>query len=208
MPQTRRPRRRKIEVEAAIHSAVMAVLSEVGYSSLTFEAVARQAEVSKPVLYRRHSTRVSLVLAAVSATIGRTYAEPPDTGSLRSDLVAWLMRIDETATEATSSILRGIVGEAGEAELERINTVMRGRIDDLERCVLKPAALRGEVSGDVPISVSRLFFTLARDRVLFGPADPDDISSFVDDIILPLLQAHARPPSTDAELSTEKGLAQ
>lgn len=195
MTQTRRPRRTKVEVEAEIYSAVLAVLSEAGYSALTFEAVARRAEVSKPVLYRRHSTRVSLVLAAVSATIEATYAQPPNTGDLRSDLVAWLTKADETVTEANSSMLRGIIGEAGEVELERINAVMRGRIDDLERCVLKPAALRGEIADDVPASVSRLFFTRSRDRALFGPVSSDDISAFIDEIILPLLRAHARSSS-------------
>ncbi|PMD04778.1 hypothetical protein CJ199_10470 [Brevibacterium paucivorans] len=195
MARTRRPRRTKLEVEAAIHSAVLAVLSEVGYSALTFEAVARRAEVSKPVLYRRHSNRVSLVLVAVSATIEATYAEPPDTGDLRSDLLAWLTKSGEMVTEAQSSVLRGPIGKAGDAELERIHALMRERVNDLERCILNPAAQRGEISDDIPASVSRLFFTFIRDRALFGPSTSDDIASFVDEVIMPLLKAHARPTS-------------
>lgn len=98
--------------------------------------------------------------------------------------------------ELTAAGCDRIIAEAGEAELEYSHALMRERVKDLERCVLNPAAQRGEIAGDIPDSVSRLFFTFVRDRALFGPSTSDDISSFVDEVIMPLLKAHARPTST------------
>ena len=66
------------------------------------------------------------------------------------------------------------------------------------RCVLEPARQRGEVVGEIPWSVSRLFCVLARDRAVFGaPVQQDstpvqqDGTLLVDEIILPLLRTHA-----------------
>ena len=62
----RRARRTNVQVTAAITTAVLDELREVGFAGLTFESVARRAELSKAVLYRRHPTRVSLALAGLA----------------------------------------------------------------------------------------------------------------------------------------------
>jgi hypothetical protein len=64
---------------------------------------------------------------------------------------------------------------------------------DVERCVLDPARQRGEISGDIPSSIARLFFILIRDQALFGPYDDRGSSWIVDEIILPLLLARTQP---------------
>lgn len=213
MVEDRRPRRTRVAVEAAIAEAVFEELDELGYIALTFEGVARRAHVSKPVLYRRHSTRVSLVLSVIKSAITTTFAEPPGTGTLRGDLIAWIEQVGSQVSPSRSATLRGLLGEAGESELQQIAELMNARPRDMERCVLEPARERGEITGEIPWSVSRLFYILARDRALFGAdADHDGThahqsrTQMIDEIILPLLRIHAgRPGDQLTDTQTETG---
>lgn len=62
-----RPRNQRID--AAALEAVRAILDTEGYSGVSFEAVARRAETSRPAIYRRWSSRPALVLDAVARTL-------------------------------------------------------------------------------------------------------------------------------------------
>lgn len=61
----RRGRKRDPRVDAAVLDATRDLLVRVGYSALTFEAVARQAGVHRPAIYRRWRTKAELVHDAV-----------------------------------------------------------------------------------------------------------------------------------------------
>lgn len=63
--ETRRGRRRDPRVDAAVLAATRELLTRVGYSALTFEAIARQAGVHRPAIYRRWRTKAELVHDAV-----------------------------------------------------------------------------------------------------------------------------------------------
>ncbi|MEV6768197.1 TetR/AcrR family transcriptional regulator [Nocardia sp. NPDC051030] len=77
------------QVTAAIQAAAFEELAAVGYGKLSMEAVARRAGVSKPTLYRRWPTKEQLVISLVTE-VAVAAAEPPDTGTLESDLRAFL----------------------------------------------------------------------------------------------------------------------
>ena len=65
-PEKRQPGRpRDADADAAIASATLALLTEVGFAQLTIEAVAVRAGVGKPSIYRRWPTKLELVVAAV-----------------------------------------------------------------------------------------------------------------------------------------------
>lgn len=85
----RRPRRRGPALDEAIFQAVLDELAEVGYARLTMEGVAQRARAGKASLYRRWPTRIELVMDAVYSRLPDPSA-PPDTGSLRGDLLALL----------------------------------------------------------------------------------------------------------------------
>src|SRR3954466_9997578 len=70
--------------EQEILDAAIQVLAEVGYDRLTMDAVAAKAKASKATLYRRWTSKVSLVIEALQHEKGPN--TPPDTGSLRGDL--------------------------------------------------------------------------------------------------------------------------
>lgn len=193
MTLARRPRRTNAEVKAAITAAVLAELNEVGFAGLTFERVAGRAELSKAVLYRRHPTRVSLALGALQETAQGIYAEPPMTGSLRSDLLSWLGAAERQASRVGAATFRGLVGEANQAELEHVEALMAARAHDVERCIIEPARQRGEITSDIPEPVIKLFFTLLRDQTLFEPQEHHHNTAIVDDVLIPLLTGNAKP---------------
>lgn len=79
-------RPRDPQVDRAILDAVVALLSDSGVEAVTVEGVACRAGVSRASVYRRYANRVDLIEAAFHAT-AQQKADPPDTGSVRSDLV-------------------------------------------------------------------------------------------------------------------------
>ena len=77
--------------EAEILAVTLRLLQEHGYDQLTVDAVASAARASKATVYRRWPSKAELVLAAFIEGV-RQVAVPPNTGSLRGDL----LRLGET----------------------------------------------------------------------------------------------------------------
>ncbi|MBO0728186.1 MAG: TetR/AcrR family transcriptional regulator [Acidimicrobiaceae bacterium] len=77
-------------MDQAIRTATLDLLAGQGYSRLTIEGVALRAGVAKTSLYRRWSTKESLVLdAIVNAGLAEQPALP-DTGTLHEDMLSYL----------------------------------------------------------------------------------------------------------------------
>ncbi|WP_278259130.1 TetR-like C-terminal domain-containing protein [Nocardioides convexus] len=83
------PARPRIEGdrEQEIFDATIAVLVDVGYDRLTMDAVAAKAKASKATLYRKWDGKAALVIDALMSQKSPVEV-PPDTGSLRGDLLA------------------------------------------------------------------------------------------------------------------------
>ncbi|WP_141871564.1 TetR/AcrR family transcriptional regulator [Microbacterium saperdae] len=79
---------------AAIRAATIAELTEHGYAGVSFEGVARRAQTSKPVLYRRYSSRAHLVVDAWSDRAPLTLPAL-GSGSLRGDLIGGCEAVSE-----------------------------------------------------------------------------------------------------------------
>src|SRR6478736_4610075 len=86
-------RRRGQELEDAILAAGWTQLLDGGYHAFTIDAVAEKAETSRSVIYRRWPDRDSLLDATLTYGLnqGRD-TTPPDTGSLRGDMIESLRR--------------------------------------------------------------------------------------------------------------------
>ncbi len=89
-PARARGRPRSEDAHRAILAATLTLLDELGYAGLTIEAVAARAGVGKSTIYRRWSSKVDLVAAALHE-IG-PHVPPADTGSLPGDLAAFRQR--------------------------------------------------------------------------------------------------------------------
>ena len=76
----------RTERESELLSVTLQLLQQHGYDRLTVDEVAATAHASKATVYRRWPTKAELVLAAFVEGVSQD-AEPPDTGSLREDLI-------------------------------------------------------------------------------------------------------------------------
>ncbi|HET6503862.1 MAG TPA: TetR/AcrR family transcriptional regulator [Amycolatopsis sp.] len=197
-------RRRGKRLEQAILDAAWAELKEVGYAGFSIEAVAGRAATSKPVIYRRWPNRAELVLAAWRCNMPAT-PETPDTGDLRSDLLAMFHLAAHRANTMMSEVIAGVMGEAFRhpeviAALREHLTRSSPATEAMET-IVRRAADRGELPfSDLPLRAARLPFELVRIELMTGrsPLSEEAVVGLVDEIYLPLLRglATASAPAT------------
>lgn len=90
----------------AILRTTLEELAAVGYAGLSIETIAARVGIAKTTIYRRYPTKAQLVHAAIQKFV-RAHEEPPDTGSLRGDLVALgQMMVNIAGTTVGKSLLR------------------------------------------------------------------------------------------------------
>jgi len=88
----RRPGGRSARVQVAVFEATFQLLEERGYERLSMASIAERAGVHETSLYRRWKTKEQLVLDAVNHRVAQDIPVP-DTGALRSDLIAVLQSL-------------------------------------------------------------------------------------------------------------------
>ncbi|MEM8778583.1 MAG: TetR/AcrR family transcriptional regulator [Cyanobacteria bacterium P01_G01_bin.49] len=77
-------RPRSAKSHQAILKATLELLGEVGFETMSIEAIASRAKVGKTTIYRRYSSKEELVADAIESI--RQDVVIPDTGNLWSDL--------------------------------------------------------------------------------------------------------------------------
>lgn len=187
-------RRRGAELEAAILDAAWAELGEHGYGRFTMEGVAARAGTSKPVLYRRWSSRAELALAAWNSRVP-VETEVPDTGSLRGDLLALFERIARRAGAMVNGMIAGVMADAfRHPEMAALLSEKLARPTTLTAAValvVQRAVARGELP---PVKLShraaRTPLDLVRNEFITcgGSVDQDVLAELVDEVYLPLLR--------------------
>ncbi|MFH8350384.1 TetR/AcrR family transcriptional regulator [Streptomyces sp. NPDC018045] len=195
-------------MENAILTATMDELAEVGYAALTMERVAARARTSKAALYRRWTGRAELVVDACK-TRGISDIEPPDTGTLRDDMISLLKQMSAKMATPIGGILRGLLAEmTRDPEFARL---IRERVQTVGpvvgRIILRRAVERGEVEEWVPGSRRASVATdlLRNEFLLYGaPIGDETIIEIVDDVYLPLVLAPAPRPAPRAGRSREQ----
>lgn len=185
-------RRRGERLEHAILDAAWDLLTQVGYVKLTMEAVAAKAGTSRPVIHRRWPTRAQLALAALDHATP-TDTEPPDTGTLRTDLLALMEQTVRRFGTVHGEILAGMAAETARdpetahALRARPATATQGR---KVTTIVRRAIERHEIPATrLPSRVARLPLDLVRNEiVLYGrPPGEDVIIDIVDSVILPAI---------------------
>ncbi len=143
--KSRRHGGRAAEVVAAVHTATLALLAEVGYQRMEIPTIAARAAVNKTSIYRRWPSKAELVMD-VALTHLRAEVPLPDTGRLHGDLSALLQTIAAAlATPFASGLLRAFISselDAGVAEARALFWHERFRISGE---VLTRAIARGEL---------------------------------------------------------------
>jgi AcrR family transcriptional regulator len=191
LPEARGARRGP-ERREAICAAVFELLAEVGYDRMTMDAVATRARASKATIYRTWPDKPGLVAEALVNRFGPT-PEPPNTGSLRGDIMALMSLACDITNSPDGEVITGVMTAAARnpalARTVHECTYASKRI--LNEAIINQAAARGEVGPDAdPDLFHEVMHAMIMTRKLGGeqPLDEEFVRHVVDDIIIPLLK--------------------
>jgi AcrR family transcriptional regulator len=153
-PAQRRKGRRgpSKKLDAAITEATRRLLRSVGPAGVTFEGVAREVGCSKASLYRRHSSKESMILAATMDLFATPPSEPLD-GRVLHEVIA--SRAKTLMEPGSVPVLTMMMNEAiastefGRSYLEVVYEPIRTRRGEL----LEAAAAKGQIRRDADIDL-------------------------------------------------------
>jgi AcrR family transcriptional regulator len=192
-----RRRRHGQELEAALLAAGWDELTETGYARLTMESVAVRARTSEAVLYRRWANKDELVLAVIERHRDLNPVEMPDTGALRTDLLARLTAVGESLAGffaiAAGAAFSGLLAGAGLTPAQARDRVMGDQLLPHRRAIYQRAHERGEIDLErIPAAVLDLPFDLVRHDLLMDleAPSPERIRSIVDELFVPLVRSY------------------
>jgi AcrR family transcriptional regulator len=177
--------------ESAICEAALELLLEVGYDRMSMDAVAARARASKATIYRRWPGKRELVADAIRCRAPH-HVEPPDTGSLRGDIVATLATVGEGIGSEDADLLAGVL-RAMRGAPEIAETLRAQMLEDkrsVGRTIVARAVARGELGPDADpevfheVAPALMFF---RVLVTGQPVDEGFLAHVADDVLVPLL---------------------
>jgi AcrR family transcriptional regulator len=180
------------EREHAILRSTIELLGERGYDAITMDAVAARAHASKGTMYRRWRNKAELVTAALDALDAEDNSAIPNTGALRSDLVAVMEAARDKATGPYMAMIQDLVVAARRDE--GLAASLRAHIEDEElspfQAVLRRAVQNKWLPADAP---TELVHDVAEAMILRqlqtgSPFDGTFTARVVDDVLLPLLR--------------------
>ncbi|MFF7749278.1 TetR/AcrR family transcriptional regulator [Streptomyces sp. NPDC007971] len=179
--QMARPGGRSARVQESVHSAVRALLSEVGRDALTVPLVAQRAGVTPSTVYRRWGDLQEL-LSDVAVEHLRPDTSPEDHGSLRSDLTAWAEQfLDEMSSPSGRAYIRdALLGDPDGSNAGRCSAYAAEQID----VILARATGRRENVPGVETVMDRVVAPFMY-RILFRPdgLDPVYAQRLVDELL-------------------------
>ncbi|GAB7144308.1 TetR/AcrR family transcriptional regulator [Mycobacterium riyadhense] len=174
--------------EAELLAVTLQLLQEHGYDRLTVDAVANTARASKATVYRRWPSKAELVLAAFIEGV-RQVAVPPNTGTLRGDLLK-LGEICCQQAHQQASTMRAVLFEV--SRHPALNEAMQHQFIDqreaLIKNVLQDAVDRGEI---VEAAITDDLWDLLPGYLIFRaivsgrPPTCRTVQALVDDFIIP-----------------------
>ncbi len=151
---TTRGRPRDPLVDRAILDAAVELLHDGGLEAMSVEAVAARAGVSRASVYRRYANRVDLMEAVFNAA-ATTKPDPPDTGSVRTDMVQLVHRLSAVLVESdTGGLLPAMMSAAREnpevrEALERFTSARRTSTVEVIRRGIERGELRAGTDADL-----------------------------------------------------------
>ena len=170
--QTRPGRPRDVEIGSAVLAATRHHLATHGLAGLSIAAVAEDAGTTRPSLYRRWPTKLSLAVAAVADL---AEVDPPTpTDDAFADLVAELEHFRHCITDASALALAGVMlQEDVDPEFQRqyrehLVKPRRARI----RACLERGVNNGQLDSNADIAIATTFATGSWYSFAIGGAKP------------------------------------
>jgi len=185
-------RRRGAALDAALLEAAWDELRAVGYPRFTLDGVAARAGTSRPVLARRWSNRAELVIAAIRHHASFAVPVPPDTGTLRGDVLALLRQMSAGASEIAgvlTFVFADYFSATGRPSSEIRERAIAGR-GSIMTAIIERAVERGEIDPHrLTPHIASLPVDLVRHDLIMNQAPvPDEtLIEIVDHIFLPLV---------------------
>jgi AcrR family transcriptional regulator len=180
--------------EAEILAVTLALLQEHGYDQLTVDAVANAAHASKATVYRRWPSKAELVLAAFTEGV-RQVAVPPNTGTLRGDLLSLGQTISQESGQHAGTIRAVMVEVSRHPALnDALQHQFLDQRKDTIQHVLRQAVDRGEITEDV---ITDELWDLLPGYLIFRSVIPgrpptrSTVEAFVDGFLIPGLTKSA-----------------
>lgn len=198
---------RGVARESAICAAALELLGEVGYDRMSMDAVAARAKASKATIYRRWPGKRELVEYAIRCR-GPQHLEPPDTGSLRGDILATLRLAAEGFAAEDVALLSGVLRAMREAP-EIADTLRQQVLVDkrnMGATIVRRAVERGELRPDADpgvfheVAPALMFFRML---VIGEPIDDEFVRHVADDVLIPLLACSSRTTVPSARQETQ-----
>ncbi|MGA8328747.1 MAG: TetR/AcrR family transcriptional regulator [Mycobacterium sp.] len=182
--------------ETELLDVTLQLLQEHGYERLTIDAVAAVAHASKATVYRRWPSKAELVLAAFIEGV-RQVAMPPDTGTLRDDLLHLGNTICKQARQQAGTI-RAVLVEV--SRHPALNEALQQQFLDQRKALIhevqRQAVSRGEIDA---AAISDELWDLLPGYLIFRcimpsrPPTEQTVQALVDDVLIPSLTRHAYP---------------
>lgn len=157
-----RPEGRSKRIGQAVARATLELVIEQGLAGLTFENVARRADVNRSTLYRRWENK-SRLLTWVMLEFTADQAPMPDLGSLKADLTAAMLNLSSALTSPVgSAIFPAVLTEArtDQAVAQALHFFWQQRLE-LAQPIHSRAVARQELAADADLE----FLT----DLVFGP---------------------------------------
>jgi AcrR family transcriptional regulator len=176
--------------EIELLAVTLQLLQEHGYDRLTVDGVAAKAHASKATVYRRWPSKAELVLAAFIEGI-RPLAVPPETGTLRGDLLQVGELVCQQGQQHAGTIRAVLV------EMSRnpaLNDVMQQQFIEHREAlighILQQAVDRGEID---QAAINDELWDLLPHYLIFRsiipgrPPTRQTVQALVDEVIIPSL---------------------
>jgi AcrR family transcriptional regulator len=184
--------------EAELLAVTLQLLQEHGYDGLTVDAVASAARASKATVYRRWPSKAELVLAAFTEGV-RQVAVPPNTGTLRGDLLQ-LGEICGAQVHQQASAIRAVLVEV--SRHPELNDALQHQFLEQRKAlmqhILHQAVERGEIA---EAAITDELWDLLPGYLIFrsiipgSPPTRRTVQALVDDFIIPGLTRPRGPKS-------------
>jgi AcrR family transcriptional regulator len=176
--------------ETELLAVTLQLLQEHGYDRLTVDAVAAKARASKATVYRRWPSKAELVLAAFIEGI-RQVAVPPETGSLRGDLLHMGELICQQGQQHAAT-MRAVLVEV--SRNPALSEVMQHQFIEQRKAainqIFQQAVDRGEIDG---AAVNDELWDLLPHYLIFRsilpgrPPTRQTVQALVDEVVIPSL---------------------
>jgi AcrR family transcriptional regulator len=179
----------------AILRATLHLLAEVGYDQMTMDAIAQRARASKATIYRRWAGKADMVADALRLSAEEP-AEPPETGSLRGDLVAVLRHMCATLAEQDASVVLGLL--TAMRRDPHLAEAVRRQVLEVKTAAFDAVLNRAAECGALPRTADRATLVELCSAMLFSrrfitgeTLDTDFVEHMVDVVLMPLIEGHA-----------------